>query len=119
MYFKGREIRSTSNPVSHDELVQGNTYFSLNFIDESMLIPTLEPVIYIGKNLERDDEGQVYFQDFDSHQDGASYHSATEDMHAVFFKGAEGETNHIFQFDDALEVLMVCYLRRKSRKPKV
>jgi hypothetical protein len=102
-----------SNPVLKSELEEGNVYFFVNFIDEEMLVPAMEPFVFVGKNLEEGDVGRVYFQDIDSHQNGVRYTTTTELAPATFYTGSEDELGHVFDYEHALEVLKACSLRRQ------
>ena len=117
MYFPGREIKPYSEPVSASELLEGSLYFSLTFIDDAMLIPAMEPFIFVGRNLKTGDRERVYFQDIDSYRRGIRYESAMVGEHAVFVEGSENELGHFFLFESALDVLLACALRRKAAEP--
>lgn len=114
MRFEERELPSYAEPISSTDLQEGEIYFSVNFVDDEMLIPTMETVVFIGKDLEPEDSGQVYFQDIDSYRSGVRYESATEEDYAEFFAGSESQVHHVFTFEKALEALMKCSLRRRS-----
>jgi hypothetical protein len=77
-----------------------------------MLIPAMEPRVFIGRNLDVNDEGLVYFQNIDSYRQGIRYHSGANNRDSTFYSGKEGETNHVFEFERALDVLLRCSLRR-------
>lgn len=113
MYFKGRELKSYAEPVSSSELREANVYFAVNFVDDEMLIPKMETLVFVGRNLEPDDVGKVYFQDVESYREGVRYGSHSQDEWAMFETGSENELGHIFDYEKALEVLMWCSLRRK------
>ena len=120
MLFEARDLKSYAQPVSASELRMGSIYFFVNFIDDEMLLPTLNPVVFVGEDLEPEDSGQVYFQDADSFLEGTRYDNVTEENPATFFMGSRDEVGHVFQYERALEVLMRCSLRRRkfeSRAP--
>jgi hypothetical protein len=73
VYFEGRELKEYAEPVLANELREGEIYFSVNYVDDDMLIPVMETVVFIGRNLEPGDVGQVYFQDVESHREGVRY----------------------------------------------
>ena len=114
MYFDGRELKPYAEPVSSNELQEGAVYFAVNYVDEEMLIPLMETLVFIGRNLEPGDVGMVYFQDVESYREGVRYDSDSEDELAKFETGSEKELGHIFHYEPALEVLMHCSLRRKE-----
>ncbi len=115
MYFEARELKEYAEPVSAPELHEGEIYFAVNYVDEDMLIPVMETVVFIGRNLEPDDAGQVYFQDVHSYREGIRYGSDNGDELAKFQTGSENEVGHIFEFERALDELMKCSLNRKRR----
>jgi hypothetical protein len=138
VYFEGRELRPGSQPVSAAELKEGTVYFAINYVDEDMLIPVVETLVFIGKNLLPDDVGKAYFQDVESYRqgvlfkvgfgegsviDGGSHNSnalepvrdaEVDSSPATFFCGSENELNHIFKYEAALDELIKCSLRRKE-----
>ena len=92
----------------------GKIYFFLNYTDSQMLILTLEPMVFIGRNLEPGDTRQVYFQDPDSFEMGIRYESAGSEAEASFSAGSESEVNHVFEYECALDELMRCLVRRRK-----
>jgi hypothetical protein len=113
MRFEERELKPYAEPVSLEELKTGETYFAVLFVDDDMRVPILEPKVFVGRDLEPGDDGQLYFQDYDSYQRGVRFDDSTGDEGAVFETGAE---KHVFEYERALDLLMVCALRR--RKPR-
>lgn len=113
IFFEKRELVPHAEPVSARDLKEGAIYFFVNFADDAMLIPTMEPMVFVGRNLEINDVGLVYFQDLDSYHLGARHDSADNES-ATFYAGPEDQTNHIFEYECALEELMRCLLRRKK-----
>src|SRR6185503_7709323 len=116
MRFEGRELKPYAEPVPASSLREGAVYFSVNFHDEAMQVPALEPVVFVGKNLDPGDERQVYFQDFESYRNGARYKDPEPENDSNFFKGSEDRIGHIFEYDKALDVLLACALRRQKRQ---
>ncbi len=111
MHFEAREPKPYAEPVPPDELTVGKVYFAVNFIDEEMLIPTMEPMVFIGRDLEPELAGRFYFQDVDSYREGARFEPATGDNEAIFVTAT---VKHIFDYEKALDVLMSCALRRRK-----
>ncbi len=117
MYFEGRELRPYAESVSSTELREDEVYFAVNFVDDEMLIPIMETLVFVGRNFEPDDIGKVYFQDVESHREGVQYTGDSDVGWAKFISGSENELGHIFDYEHALEALMWCSLRREGRKP--
>lgn len=115
MRFEERELKPYAEPVVAGELREGTVYFSVNFLDDEMLVPELRPLVYVGRNLEPADVGLVYFQDLESYRQGICYGSSNDSAaEAHFESGSEKEVNHIFEYERALDVLMSCAVRRRK-----
>jgi hypothetical protein len=111
MRFEARELKPYAETVPPDELQVGTVYFAVNFVDDEMLIPIMEPKVFIGRNLNSEQGDRLHFQDIDSYRQGIRFESAAEDDEARFETGTE---RHIFEYEKALEVLMMCALRRRK-----
>lgn len=114
MRFEERELKPYAEPVSANKLKEGSIYFFLGYVDDEMLIPGLEPVVFVGRNLDPEDEERVYFQDLDSYRRGVRYDSATKGDDATFYTGSENEEGHVFEYERALDQLMLCSLKRRK-----
>ena len=114
MRFEARDLKPYGEPVTADTLVAGEVYFSVQFVDRDGLVPIMETLVFIGRNISPDAQG-LYFQDVESYSQGIRYESATPDDDSFFYVQAEKHLNHIYDYEHALERLMECSLRR--RKP--
>jgi len=47
MYFEGRELKEYAEPVSANELSRRRNLLSVNYVDDEMLIPVMETVVFI------------------------------------------------------------------------
>jgi hypothetical protein len=112
--FEARDLKPYAEPMSADELVEGEVYFAVRFIDEEMLIPTIDTLVFIGRDLDLAGAGKLYFQDIDSYLQGVRYATASEDDGALFMTESAAKP-WIFRFEQALEQLLACSLRRKAR----
>ena len=117
MYFEGRELNSYAQPVLPNELHEGEVYFALNYVDSQMLVPMVDTLVFIGRNLEAKDIAEVYFQDIVSYQEGVPYEWEANDETGTFFCASEDQINHIFTYEQLLNELMKCAARRVSTKP--
>ncbi len=116
MRFEAREVPPYGEPVTSSELRVGTVYYFLHFADADAQIPELQPVIFIGKNLEPTDTARVYFQDAGSYIARARYGSSGSQSPS-FFTGSENQLGHVFDFEHALDRLLDCSLRRRSGTP--
>lgn len=115
MRFEERELKPYAEPVPVSKLTQGSVYFLVSYIDDRMLMPTVEPLIFVGENLDAGDVGRVvYFQDVPSYRHGIRHDSAGKKGEATFFTASEGEMLHIFEYENALDELLRCALRRRK-----
>jgi hypothetical protein len=114
MEFKSRKLKPYSEPVSVDLLQVGEVYFACAFLDEDMLVPILEPLIFIGKNLSVGDVDSVYFQDAESWKDGLRYSAEAAAKGARF---RTGSVSGIYTYERALDLLLACSLRRNKIYP--
>ena len=110
MYFEGRELPLHAEPISECDLREGEIYFALTFLDDEMLIPSLQPVVFIGKNLEGNERDLLYFQDAESYREGIRFGSEGSGDSATFSCGAK--PSHIFDYEHALNGLLRCSFRR-------
>ncbi len=131
MRFEARELTTHARPVAGDALEPGTVYFSLTFLDDDMLVPLLEPLVFIGKDLRAGDADRVYFQDLPSFRRGVAFDPLeanaepmdnlsvaipTEDPeHAMFYVAAQSDATNIFEYERAVDELLKCSLRRKQR----
>jgi hypothetical protein len=61
MRLERRDLPAYIEHVPVDELRQHETYFIVEFNDDSMLIPTLRPVVFVGRSLVGGDSDKLYF----------------------------------------------------------
>jgi hypothetical protein len=114
LHFEGRFLKPYAEPVSLAELELDEVYFSVQYFDDEMRPPVVETLVFIGQNLEPEDEGRVYFQDLESYLAGVRYDTSSQDDDAVFYAQQEKHLNHIFQYENALNELLKCSLRRQK-----
>ena len=66
MRFQERELTEHAEPVEAHQLMVNEIYFTVQFADERLLVPVVEPLIFLGKNLEKPDDDLLYFQNYGS-----------------------------------------------------
>jgi hypothetical protein len=112
--IENREVKSYAEPVSATELQEESTYFSVQFVDDDMVVPIMLPLVFIGRNLNSGDVRRIYFQDAESFRRGIRYPSVPADSQAQFYEQDENELKHIFEFEHAIDVLIRCSIRRRE-----
>lgn len=114
MRFEAVDLKPFAESISSDLLHAGRVYFAIGYVDRAMLIPEMQTLVYIGKDLDPGDNGKFYFQDVRSHREGARYGVNEGDDRAKYYSGGKKEITHIFEFSCALHELMKCELRRRT-----
>lgn len=113
MLFEAREIPSYGEPVTAAALVVGEIYFSVQFIDDELLVPVMETLVFIGKDLiDGDSKGICYFQDAESYRSGIRFPSEE----GGFYGQPADQLKHIFDYEKALERLMDTSVRRRKKR---
>jgi hypothetical protein len=130
MRFEARDLKPYVERVRTADLVVGRPYFRVGFIDENMVVPDLESLVFIGRDLNPEGPG-LYFQDAVSFLEGKRFDPA--DFGGPF-PAADDATDHFtLEMDDtwvdvyperensgvldierALECLMHCSLRHRT-----
>jgi hypothetical protein len=110
MRFEARELELCGEPVSPDDLKIGEICFAVLFLDENGLVPILDPNVFVGRDLKPGDERRFYFQDYTSYENGIRLETATGDDESRFATNQK----YMFAYEWALDVLMVCALRRQK-----
>jgi hypothetical protein len=111
--FEARDLKPFAEPVEPSTLREGEVYFSLNFVDDDMFIPTLEPFVFVGRNLEPGEGRRMYFQDVESYRRGVRFETVSNERPAVFQTGDENSVNHIFEYERALDVFAQAQAKRR------
>lgn len=118
MRFESRELRPYAEYVRTPDLQRESVYFYVNYVDEEGLIPNLQPVVYVGQDLDPDDTGTVYFQDAGSFLAGIRYGDTSEtdeeEVRSVFYT-FPAENGHVLEYEQALDVLLFCSLKRRDK----
>jgi hypothetical protein len=112
--FEARQLKPYAEPVTVEDLKVGSVYFSVQFVDEEMLLPIVEPWIFLGKNLRGTDADSLYFQSFGSYSQGIRLDDDSEEADYSFQITTANGIKHIFEYERALDVLMNCALRRRK-----
>jgi hypothetical protein len=123
MQFDAREIKPYSIPVPVNELEIGSVYFKIFYVNNDLLNPIMETVVFIGRDLDLDfidkdsdfdDKVKVHFQDYESYARGIRFETFAKGDEAIFFCHLEDEFNGVFEFERALDLLMWCSLKRRG-----
>lgn len=116
MRFDGRELNPYTISVSASTLEKGCVYFSVIYSDPDMLVPTIYTLVFIGRGLLDGDSAELFFQDSISYFHGLSIDTADADSPVTIHRCSEDELRGIYEFDEMLNEVLRCSLRR-SLKP--
>lgn len=114
----GEVSDAVSLPVLPESLIRMHVYFSLTFLDDRMLFPILEPIVFIGENLGPGEEGRLYFQDLESYRQGHRFDQQAMPDSARVFVATRGQIKHVFELENAVRVLVDCVARRRGLTEK-
>lgn len=109
-----RDVPTHAEPVLAHELKEGRVYFSVQFVDEDLLAPLVETLVFTGRGFDEDGLKVLYFQDISSYQLRIERDSP-EAERATFYEQHEKDLKHIFEYDRALDRLIDCSMRRQKR----
>ena len=76
-----------------DSLKEGQVYFSVQYVDEDLLVPTIETLVFVGMYLGPDRENRLRFQDAESYRRGVRYGSPAAKQ-ASFHSSGGGCQSH-------------------------
>lgn len=98
--------------IRPDDLVEGKTYFRLNYVDLDLRIPALEPLVFLGASERTAD--QSYFE----FQDASSYFSALEEDETTHHESpgfvmlfSQDQLQAIFDLPSVIAELQLCLSR--------
>ena len=116
MRFEARELKPYAEPVPPAELKEGSVYFAVNYVDEELKIPIMETLVLERKDLDENGLATLHWQDVESYRAGIHYGAVPEEYPGwpKFFQCAEDQAKNIFEYEQALDVLLRCSLRRKG-----
>jgi hypothetical protein len=130
MRFEARELKDYAVSVEEADLKVGKTYFLVWFFDEAMLIPELNAMVYLGYGISEDDPDRYIFQDAGSYMAGQGYEEFLDDdssdedikdddgvaIEAELQALSKSELGGVYEFEEALNVLLRCSVRRTELK---
>jgi hypothetical protein len=120
MRFESRELTGYADYVPTDQLSEAAVYFYVAFLDDDMLIPKVEPLVFIGNDLDPLDGHKVYFQDAPSFLSGYRAYNgpgtpfpATDLNVTSVIYSFPADAGNVFSYEGAVDELLRCTLRRQ------
>lgn len=114
MKYRGIEIKDYAEPVRVEDLEVGEVYFSVQFLDPALRVPIVETLVFLGENLDSEHKGLFYFQQAESYERGVRFKPSNKVRINDFQVARRDGMKHIFQFDHAVDVLLICGARRAT-----
>lgn len=99
--------------VAASDLFVGEVYFVVAYIDQEKTIPTIDSLVFIGRNLLGETDGSLYFQDVESHAEHGPMKAIDSDATIVVTE-AQPPPN-LFRLEGVLDELSRCKMRRQLR----
>lgn len=93
------------------ELVVGQVYFSVSYVDDACCKPIVDSLVYIGKDIGGEVSGALYFQDLESFHHAGSVIDKPNNDATVIETEAEPPPN-LFDLRGVLDELARCAARR-------
>ncbi|MEM9688392.1 MAG: hypothetical protein AAF917_02845, partial [Pseudomonadota bacterium] len=115
MEFKDRTLKPYTEPVSASTLQKGELYFSVQYLDDEMCVPTIDTLVFVGRETRPGDSPILYFQDAESYRDGVRIDNERRDQ-AQFLAQPEDQLSAVFTYEKALDQLMACSIRRRKQE---
>ena len=79
-----------------------------------MLVPDLETLVYIGRDLNGEQNGMLYFQDYESFAEWGGF-PKSNDGSATIFRCMADKITCIFNLDKAINILQQRHKRRAKQ----
>lgn len=103
-----------AEPVLFSELRLDEVYFMLNYFDDEMLVPDLQTLVYIGRDLKGENDGMLYFQDYESFAEWGAF-PKPNDGSGTIVRFMADKITCIFELDKAINILQQCQKRRAKK----
>ncbi|NOT39067.1 MAG: hypothetical protein HOP13_01085 [Alphaproteobacteria bacterium] len=100
------------SPVTTDDLRSGEVYFSISYLDESLLIPTMETFVFLGRDLFREGGNHLFFQRAESYAAGRP-RAREKDRPNQLLEAKPDELSNMFDLAGAVDALARCDERRR------
>lgn len=114
--FPKRVLLDYAQPVAIGELRVGELYFIVNYVDAHLLVPSMEPVVFIGVGHPSVGKRMFAFQDASSYFGGIEPDHASVDTPVRVDAFKRNGLGSVFKFQGALDELLRCAMRRELTK---
>ena len=100
--------------IPASQLEVGRTYFSVAYTDKWMVMPVIDSLVFIGRDLRGKRDGTLYFQDAASHERDGPMPLRPSGNFNVVTTEPEPPPN-LFDIDGVIDELSRCLARRNER----
>lgn len=109
MFFPERQLKPYAKSVEPSKLQIGDVYYTVGFVDDQMLVPVMNSLVYIGKETEMG--VKFIFQDASSYFSGVDFKDNACVEKCDLFECSSDGLAGVYSFDEALNALLRCSLR--------
>lgn len=99
--------------------IKGHLYFMYAYDDENLRVPSIESLVFVGKNLEKGEDETWYFQDALSYELLGSYPEFTKNVNkkgnVTIHTFSDVDVHRIKDLKGLMEELKECLLRRGGK----
>ncbi len=102
-----------AEPIAPEALVPEEIYYAVQFLDNKLTIPCVEPLVFIGWNRAGDELVKTaYFQSAETYRLGLRFETTTAENPADFISAEEDELSYIFDFEGLVQSISATAHRR-------
>ena len=107
----GRSIK----PVLAEDLRKGTIYLSLCYLDEQLLVPVMETLVFLGSDIFGERDGLFYFQRAESYFEHGEFVPIMIEHNERLVAAAPDGLSNIFAVPDGSDALALCAERWRQR----
>jgi hypothetical protein len=105
----------SSMGVDASRLVVGRMYLAISYLDDDCLVPVVESLVFLGRNVDGEDEHALYFQDAESHREHGAFPNVQGGDARIVVTGPTPPPN-LFELDGAVDELSRCAERTRRTR---
>jgi hypothetical protein len=113
MSHKDTDLKPYAEPVTASKLTPGEVYFMVTYVDNHMLLPEIQTLVFLGRDVAGDKDNCLYFQNVESYVTLGPYPNNAQGS-GDLYSCTDNQLNNIFEFDNAIDEFLRCNIRRKK-----
>jgi hypothetical protein len=112
----GVEPKATIRPVSVTDLNNSDTYLSVSYLDDQLLIPIVETIVFLGCDIFAEGGDTLYFQYAESYFEQGAFVPGVSQQREPLLAATPDGLNNIFTVPNGSEALVLCAERWRQKK---